>query len=105
MSNLVDLDRKIAMCRVHIWRALKVGILMGGGGFLVLSTLILKYSDVQDVFPQIRFVGILCVAVLSCCGLAIWDNFRVMRRLKKESCGHIESLSGNTKKTADCFEV
>lgn len=72
-------------------RVLKVGILMGGGGFLILSALILKYSDAQDVFPQIRFVGILCVAVLFFCGFAAWDNFQVAKKLRKElgECGEL----------------
>ena len=76
--------RKIVLYRAQMRRALKVGLLMGGGGFLILSTLILKYSDAQDVFPQIRFVGILCAAVLFFCGFAAWDNFQVAKKLRKE---------------------
>lgn len=83
--------RKIVLYRAQMQRALKVGLLMGGGGFLILSALILKYSDAQDVFPQIRFVGILCVAVLFFCGFAAWDNFQVAKKLRKElgECGEL----------------
>ena len=75
--------RKIVLYRAQMRRALKVGLLMGGGGFLILSTLILKYSDAQDVFPQIRFVRILCAAVLFFCGFVAWDNFQVAKKLRK----------------------
>lgn len=81
--------RKIAMYRAQMRRALKIGLLMSGGGFLILGTLILKYSDAQDVFPQIRFVGILCTVIFLLCGFAAWDNFQAVKKLKKEY-GHIE---------------
>ncbi len=83
--------RKIVLYRAQMRRALKVGLLMGGGGFLILSTLILKYSDAHNVFSQIRFVGIICAVVLFYCGFAAWDNFQVAKKLRKElgECGEL----------------
>ena len=75
--------QEIIMYRSRAWKALKIGTLIGVGGFLILSTLILKNSDAQDVFPQIRFVRILCAAVLFFCGFVAWDNFQVAKKLRK----------------------